>query len=63
MTIGFALSWVVIGLSAIASIFVRAVDAEVRAPAVTAGIRDLAIIAAMTQITALGYSMAATRGC
>jgi hypothetical protein len=62
MTIGFAVMWTVICLSAVGSIYARSKGAELTAPLLTALIRYLAIIGAVMQITAPDFGLGPFHG-
>lgn len=62
MTIGFAVMWTVICLSAGGSIYARSRGAELTTPMLTAAIRYLAIIGAVLQITAPDFGLGLFHG-
>lgn len=62
MTIGFAVMWTVICLSAGGSIYARSRGAELTAPMLTAAIRYLAIVGAVLQITAPDFGLGLFHG-
>ena len=62
MTIGFAVMWTVICLSAAGSIYARWKGAELTAPMLTAAIRFLAIVGAVMQITAPDFGLGLFHG-
>lgn len=62
MTIGFAIMWTVICLSAAGSIYARSKGAELTAPVLTGAIRYLAIVGAVLQITAPDFGLGLFHG-
>lgn len=62
MTIGFALAWAAIALSAINSVYLRSMGTEIPPTALTAGTRYLAIVAAILQVTAPDFGLGPFHG-
>lgn len=62
MTMGFAITWIAICLSATSSIYARSEGAPLTAPALTAAVRYLCIIAAVLQITAPDFGLGLFHG-
>lgn len=62
MTMGFAVAWIAICLSSVTSIYARSEGAPLTAPALTAAVRYLCIIAAVLQVTAPDFGLGLFHG-
>jgi hypothetical protein len=62
MTMGFAVVWIAVCLSSANSIIARSEGAALTAPAITAAVRYLCIIAAVLQITAPDFGLGLFHG-